>query len=250
MVILKQTLGGTMTFGEVLKNSGLTGLEFEKVRQYVLSGGDVDYQEPENGWSLLHYAAEHGNIEAIQFLSSSGATINLIDIYGCTPLHRAVDSAVDSDVYCAIQIDKPVTMAGTKALIDAGANEEVRDEKGDIPRDIAAHYGHMSLEKYDAVSRKDWSQDFTFQQIAERCYKTFLNAGYNVRMLEGWHIGVKAARNEQDLEEGGVHIYRLVSGEWNQRHSPNFEKQLIENVEKSLDFVAQMKSKHSKQGAS
>jgi len=62
--------------------------------KYLASkGADVNAKEDEDGWSEgftpLHYAAQHGNLELVKFLVSKGANVNAKDKRGDTPLDYA-----------------------------------------------------------------------------------------------------------------------------------------------------------------
>jgi ankyrin repeat protein len=97
------------------------------------------------GWSLLHYAAEDRNPDAIKLLAARGADLNIVDRYGWTPLHFAVDRDIDTD-------GNPTRDLPTaQALIDVGAREDTRAEDGATPRDIAMTFGQEAL--YDSLSR-------------------------------------------------------------------------------------------------
>lgn len=117
------------------------------IEAYLDSGGDINYKDELQGWSLMHYAAEHQNIEAIKILAHRGANLNIQDLNGWTPLHLAVDSDIDG----ANQQNEEIKMTTTKTFLSLGASPLIRNNKNDTPRDIASHYGQNVLEKYDSI---------------------------------------------------------------------------------------------------
>uniref|UniRef100_A0A8C5D4G6 CARD- and ANK-containing Inflammasome Adaptor Protein n=1 Tax=Gouania willdenowi TaxID=441366 RepID=A0A8C5D4G6_GOUWI len=73
--------------------------------------------------TLLHVAAEHGNVSAAELLICKGAKVDLQNNTGCTALHRAA-SRGHTDI--------------VKALIQAGAPIHVVDDQGRTPVHLAA----------------------------------------------------------------------------------------------------------------
>jgi ankyrin repeat protein len=71
------------------------------------------------GGTPLHYAAKHGEIEAVEFLIKAGADIEARDFYGLTPLQHSITEAIS-----------PETL---ELLIWAGADVNTRDVEGETP---------------------------------------------------------------------------------------------------------------------
>ena len=46
-----------------------------------------------SGWTALHEACNHGNLEAVDELLKSGANVNVLGCDNITPLHDAVTNA-------------------------------------------------------------------------------------------------------------------------------------------------------------
>ena len=77
-----------------------------------------------NRVTALHIVARLGNTKFINLLLENGADINAKMAGNLTPLHQAVISGVESSI---------------KALINAGANNSVVNERGHTARNLAQH---------------------------------------------------------------------------------------------------------------
>jgi ankyrin repeat protein len=126
----------------------------EAFQAYVQSGGDLNVQG-DGGWTFLHSAVELQNIEAVKWLVDNGANINLPNVYGWTPLHWAVGTDID----LAIQSGEELTMETTRTLIELGADQSFRNDRGKTPRDIAAGHGKNTLALYDSIVKHSREQD-------------------------------------------------------------------------------------------
>jgi ankyrin repeat protein len=130
------------------------GFQLKDVRKFLDKGGDPN-AKTDNGWSLLHLLAEDcADRETIRLAISRGAEINARDSSGQTPLHLAVDADCDSSSRdCRRASELPTA----QVLIEFGADETARSDKGETPRDYAAAYGNHELGLYDSIScRKDF----------------------------------------------------------------------------------------------
>ncbi len=57
--------------------------------KYVLKcGADVDIQDS-NGWTPLHYACDHGDLEVVKILINDGANLSKFSNTGFYPIHIA-----------------------------------------------------------------------------------------------------------------------------------------------------------------
>ncbi|XP_028299820.1 CARD- and ANK-domain containing inflammasome adapter protein [Gouania willdenowi] len=91
--------------------------------------------------TLLHVAAEHGNVSAAELLICKGAKVDLQNNTGCTALHRAA-SRGHTDI--------------VKALIQAGAPIHVVDDQGRTPVHLAAE--QLQLESVSVLVKEEASQ--------------------------------------------------------------------------------------------
>jgi ankyrin repeat protein len=125
----------------------------EILEAYIQSGGNLNHQI-NRGWTLLHNAVEFQNVEAIRWLVKKGADINLPESRGWTPLHLAVDS----DIHQTLP-GQNLTLDTTTALIELGADQSLKNDKGQTPCDIATHYGKKTLALYDSIVKRSQAQD-------------------------------------------------------------------------------------------
>jgi hypothetical protein len=199
------------------------GLSVERIATYLDRGGDINAQWPRDGRCLLHFAAEDMNVEAIRLLASRGADFGLRTfLQGWTPLHLAVDADVD----CASNAGLEITLGTVGALIDVGADETLRDDEGNMPRDIAVSY--LVHDLYDKVSHLDWSAEPTINDFAERCLRIIRSCEVDVRMTDGFHIS--GARTAADHSVLGDRFFILASGLYGKRHNDDFEEYLCNCV--------------------
>ena len=70
----------------------MTAADYGKQNAFemLIQNGADPSLKTKNGSSLLHFAAQSGNTGIINELSSLGLNIDLKDVYGKTPLTRAI----------------------------------------------------------------------------------------------------------------------------------------------------------------
>src|SRR5882724_11026151 len=129
-----------MTFPEFSRGTFL-----KDIKRWVENGGSVETTDPENGWSLLHFAAEFQDIAAIEYLIESGCNPNWPDKNGQTPLHIGVDSDIDG----AIQTEEPLAYRATKRLIELGADATIHNDKGETPMEWVDRFGEKARRRFD-----------------------------------------------------------------------------------------------------
>lgn len=93
------------------------------IQDRLAAGDDVSLADRQ-GFTALHFAAQQSQTEAVGVLLGAGALLDAQDRFGNTPLWRAVFNARGE-------------VSTVKALLDAGADPDVRNEAGATPRDLA-----------------------------------------------------------------------------------------------------------------
>jgi hypothetical protein len=92
--------------------------------QFLLDNGvDPNSKDPDRGATPLHYAANKGNIDAIEMLVDAGADPNMQNKRGRTPLHNLVEQQFDKVVLWLIQY--------------CGADPHILDHKNLAPIDLS-----------------------------------------------------------------------------------------------------------------
>ena len=117
------------TFTELIADNNTDLIQF-----FIESGADVN-QVNNNGWSILHYAA-NGYPEIIELLLSSGANINQITNTGISTLHVATQGHYKI----------------TKLLLACGANINHSDNDGRTSLHFAIEYNELDIAKLLLVS--------------------------------------------------------------------------------------------------
>jgi hypothetical protein len=87
---------------------------------------DPNVKDPDRGMTPLHYAANRGNLEAIEILIDNGADVNAQNKRGRTPLHTLVEQKYDKVVLWLVQY--------------CGANPHIADVRNIAPMDLALNW--------------------------------------------------------------------------------------------------------------
>jgi len=105
----------------------------------LISGADVDWQDTE-GWTPLHYASQANNTDLVQLLIKHKAQIDADDLFGNTPLYKAV-------FHCRGKDDV------IRLLIDSGADPDKKNKHGVSPRDLANKIANFDVSHCFAKTR-------------------------------------------------------------------------------------------------
>lgn len=100
--------------------------ELQKKYYYLINYDSNDPINPlsyvdSNGDSLLHIAAQHGDLQTIKILLNAGVDVNIKGDMGCTALH-----------YAKMENNEEVV----RLLIAYGADVSIKNEFGKLPDDM------------------------------------------------------------------------------------------------------------------
>jgi len=102
-------------------------------------GCDPNWQNPENGWSVLHTCVERRQRELADLLLQHGANVNCQDHEGATPLHFAVTDDRRPATKAAGMFSRSMSRKYKLAvlLLQYGADATIQDNQGCVPQDVA-----------------------------------------------------------------------------------------------------------------
>lgn len=107
----------------------------EAAKLLLDSGAEVDAQD-ELGNSPLHYAAQdHHPDMALLLINEGGASVDVVDIHGNTPLWRAVFNSRGRGELITI-------------LLKGGADRNHRNKRGKTPVDLARTIANYDIAKF------------------------------------------------------------------------------------------------------
>ena len=118
---------------EQLIEAARTG-EVERVAQALAAGAQVDSRDA-TGATALMIAAHGGHLEAVRALLAAGADVNATDAVGWSALVKALYNTELDRGFAAV----------VEALIEAGADKEIRIGYGIRPLMLAAGYGEAEV---------------------------------------------------------------------------------------------------------
>ena len=105
----------------------------EIVALLIVAGATVSAEQPEDGSTSLHHAAENGNVEALRLLLATdlGPHLGTFDYVSRTPLHCAVASRSEEAARLLLEAGADVNANEEARIGDSPLREAV--EKGDLP---------------------------------------------------------------------------------------------------------------------
>ncbi|MDP2439430.1 MAG: ankyrin repeat domain-containing protein [archaeon] len=105
---------------------------------FLVSHGANKYTVDPQGRSALHWTVIKQMTTTTQYLLNQGLSVNCVDSAGCSPLHYASAVASNNGL--------------TRELIRWGADEQLRDEHGRTPVDVAAEAQSPSSVLYGSIA--------------------------------------------------------------------------------------------------
>ncbi|MCB1213318.1 MAG: ankyrin repeat domain-containing protein [Chlamydiia bacterium] len=133
------------------------------VKALISRGVRIDQTSSMEGRTALHYAAQNGNLWALEYLIANGAEIDVKDFHGVTPLYLALDSDQRRLNSVALLLDRGAAIdqifpggetalhfAAAKGdtelgelLLERGAALEARNSRRQTPLYVAARSGQQ-----------------------------------------------------------------------------------------------------------
>lgn len=102
------------------------------VELLVEKGVDINARDPKQGWTALHLAARDGHSDIVRFLLENGAEVDARDIFGNTPLGKAVMNYKGNNEVIHL-------------LLAHGADKKIGNNEGVSPMSLAQTIGDPTL---------------------------------------------------------------------------------------------------------
>ncbi|UOG77678.1 ankyrin repeat domain-containing protein (plasmid) [Hymenobacter tibetensis] len=124
----------------LLDSSGRSVLSFVvtygnvAILQWLLTKGPALDQQDRNGWTALHFTAQAYTVEMAALLLAAGATVDVPDVYGNTPLWRAA-------------FESRGRGAMLQLLLAHGANPDQPNDSGVTPRQLAETIANFDVKQ-------------------------------------------------------------------------------------------------------
>ncbi|EGD73410.1 hypothetical protein PTSG_05107 [Salpingoeca rosetta] len=172
------------------------------------------------GETVLHLAAAFGRVDALRLFRQHSADLDVMASNGFTPLLAAIHRSQTQAALALIEMDadpdlfnselssclSPLAMAAqqgdavvVRALLDAGADDNVADIEGELALHKACAHGHVDVVRMlvehnpDSVNRRDEYELHTplflcAKHNNQECARVLLahGAAVNVRDIRGW----------------------------------------------------------------
>ena len=123
----------TMHTEQLLESAGTGDLKFLKALLHGNPMTDINSGD-RCQTSALHYAADNGHLDVVEFLISNGALVNVTNMWEKTPLHAAANSG-------HLEI--------VKLLVENGARIEAQSStKRFTPLHLASQFDHLEIVEY------------------------------------------------------------------------------------------------------
>ena len=110
--------------------------KYSEVQEIIDSGFDLN-KAGSNEWTPLMMAVEGGQPKTLELLLKNGANPNKQSgLDGFTPLHLAVDYAVDGMIQNNKSVPFPEPIECIRLLLKYGADINIKDNSGKTPLDL------------------------------------------------------------------------------------------------------------------
>ena len=136
----RQKAGGKWNPDEKFAKS-IKDEDLQTIQDDIKNGVDVNGRLPGLTFKPIHVAVNTGNLDIVKLLLDNGASINMKDNSGYTPLHHAANRKKKHD---SMEINaKLIDIANL--LIDRGANMNINSDDNNTPLDLAARNGDLEM---------------------------------------------------------------------------------------------------------
>ena len=116
------------------------------IRRLLEAGADPNQPGP-TGLSAIACAGENDETgDIVRMLVNAGANVNIQDEFGQTPLHFAVDVAIDGATQ---QNRESINWDAVGVLLQLGADRYIADNNGRTIVDLVSKYGCNARQSFD-----------------------------------------------------------------------------------------------------